>query len=322
MSSGGRNDRTIPISSRPYEDRTVAAALYPTDVVTHVLNVDSRFRTNPGASLPTDFNIKLPRPYKNAMAVRLASIEIPNTWYEFTAAKSNITFSVTDNTAPSNAGTHTITIPEGNYSDVQTLCSIIQEILNTTFGYDPINHAGTGYLVTLDLVTNLITIANQGNTSTQNTNFSMSFPHVSTRPFDTGLGYNLGFNSRSPYTGTYTYTADAIPDIVGPNYILMYLDDYDGIETMTFSDTAMAAFAKIIIQVPKNDIIYDNGLNMVSKVIRFPQPQNVSVMRIRFTDAYGNTLHMHNNLSFTLEITEIVNSRLYETYRQRIPNAP
>jgi hypothetical protein len=314
MSSGGRNDRTIPISGRQYEDRTVAAALYPTDVMMHVLNVDSRFRTNPVASLPSDFTIKLPRPYKNATAVRLASVEIPNTWYEFTAVKGNLSFTVTDNTAPT-PGTQTVSIPAGNYTDITTLCLAIQDALNNTFGYTPLAYPPTiGYAVEFDVTTSLITIV-----QVSSTNFSMSFPHVSTRSFDTGLGYNLGFNSQSLYTGTYTYTADSIPDIVGPNYILMHLDDYDGIETMTFSDTAMTAFAKIIIQVPKNDIIYDNGLNMVSKVIRFPQPQNVSTLRIRLTDAYGNTLHMHNNLSFTLEVTEIVNSRLYETYRQRIP---
>jgi len=319
MSSGGRNDRTIPISSRPYDDRTTAAALYPTDIITHVLNVDSRFRTNPGSSLPTDFQIKLPRPYKNATAVRLASIEIPNTWYEFSAIKGNVTFSVTDNTAPKNQGTQTITIPEGNYTDVPSMCTIIQDFMNAAFGYDPGTNPGTGYTVNLDPVSNYITIANQGNTVVKNTNFSLTFPRNTTRPFDNGLGYNLGF-TKGTYTGTYTYTGDVIGDIVGPNYILMYLDDYDGIETMTFSDTAMVAFAKIIIQVPKNDIIYDNGLNMVSKVIRFPQPQNVSVLRVRLTDAYGTTLWMDNNFSFTLEITEIVNSRLYETYRQRIPN--
>jgi len=311
----GRNDRSIPISARQFDDRTTASVLYPTDVTTHVLNVDSRFRMTPGASLPTDFTIKLPRPYKNATMVRLASVEIPNTWYEFTAVKGNISFKVTDMTAPTPGVNVTITIPEGNYADINMLCATIQDAMNTRFGYAIAEPQVVGYSVLYNPITSLVTIQ-----QVTGFNFSMSFTKIHGKAFDTGLGYNLGFVESTNYTGTFAYTGDMIPDIVGPNYILMYLEDYEGIETMTFSETAMAAFAKIIIQVPKNDIIYDNGLNMVSKVIRFPQPTNVSALRVRFTDAYGNTLHLHNNLSFTLEITEIVNSRLYETYRQRIPN--
>ena len=315
MLCAGRNDRTIPISSRQFDDRTTASALYPADVTTHVLNVDSRFRNTPGASLPTDFSIKLPRAYKNATMVRLASVEIPNTWYEFTAPKGNISFKVTDMTAPTPGVNVTITIPEGNYSDINTLCNSIQDSLNATFGYAIADPQVVGYSVAYNAISSLVTIE-----QVTGMNFSLTFTKIPGKAFDTGLGYNLGFVNSTTYTGTYRYTGEMIPDIVGPNYILMFLEDYDGIETMTFSETAMTAFAKIIVQVPKNDIIYDNGLNMVSKVIRFPQPMNVSSLRVRFTDAYGNTLHLHNNLSFTLEITEIVNSRLYETYRQRIPN--
>lgn len=315
MLPAGRNDRTIPISGRQFDDRTTQSAVYATDVTTHVLNVDSRFRTNPSASLPTDFSIKLPRPYKNATAVRLASVEIPNTWYEFTAVRGNITFKVTDMTAPRAGINVDITIQEGNYSSIDALCATIQDAMNTQFGYDMAEPQVVGYSVTYSSITSLVTIQHLNGW-----NFTLTFPKISGKAFDTGLGYNIGFTNTTTYMGTYTYTADMIPDIVGPNYILMFLEDYDGIETMTFSETAMTAFAKIIIQVPKNDIIYDNGLNMVSKIIRFPQPQNVSSLRVRFTDAYGNTLHLHNNLSFTLEVTEIVNSRLYETFRQRIPN--
>ena len=320
MSSGGRNDRMIPISSKPYDDRTTAAALYPTDVVTHVVNIDSRFRTNPGSTLPTDFIVKMPRPYKNALSVRLASIEVPNVWYEFSEIKNNLTFSVTltSETPP----TKVITIPEGNYTDIDTLCSTIQNLINTAFGFPvtaeqqeaaaPPNDQW--FIVANDIVTSRVSISHN-----RDFLFSLSFPKNTMRAYDTGLGYNLGFKNEA-YLMRGSFTAEMPSDIIGPNYILMHVDDFDSIETLTYNDTTTTAFAKIMIQVPKNDVIYDTGQNAVSKIIRFPQPQNVSTLRVRFTDAYGMTINMQTNLSFTLEIAEVVNSRLYETQRQRIPN--
>ena len=313
MSSGGRNDRMIPISSKPYDDRTTAAALYPTDVVTHVVNIDSRFRTNPGSTLPTDFIVKMPRPYKNALSVRLASIEVPNVWYEFSEFKNNLTFSVTYNGVKK-----TITIPEGNYTDIDTLCATIQALMNSAYSIsnDPPESPDPDerFIVANDIITSRVTISKSDGNA-----FTLSFPKNPSRAYDTGLGYNLGFKNDT-YFFRPSFTSEMPSDIIGPNYILMHVDDFDSVETLTYNDTTTTAFAKIMIQVPKNDVIYDTGQNAVSKMIRFPQPQNVSTLRVRFTDAYGMTINMQTNLSFTLEIAEVVNSRLYETQRQRIPN--
>jgi hypothetical protein len=304
----------VPINGRQYDDRTTAALLYPTDVVTHVVNIDSRFRMNPGATLPTDFTVKMPRPFKNATSVRLASIEIPNVWYEFTSYKHNVSFSVTYN-----GQTKIITIPEGNYTDIDTLCATVQANTNAAFGLDNVT-AQTNpatidrFTVANDIVPSRVTFSNDMNHS-----FTITFPKIAGRAYDTGLGYNLGFKN-DIYFFKPSFTSEMPSDIIGPNYILMHIDDYECVETLTFTDTTSTAFAKIMIQVPKNDVIYDTGQNAVSKIVRFPQPQNVATLRIRFTDSYGNTIVTQTNLSFTLEITEIVNSRLYETQRQRIPS--
>jgi hypothetical protein len=316
MLPSGRNDRTIPINSRLYDDRTSAAVLYPTDVVTHVVNIDSRFRTNPGATLPTDFTIKMPRPYKNATSVRLASIEIPNVWYEFSEVKNNITFSVTYN-----ANKQTITIPEGNYTDIDTLCTTVQNIMNDAYSFpvtaqdQAVDPSVMWFTVANDPLNSRVTIASNNGDS-----FTLTFPKNPARIYDTGFGYNLGFKDET-YFFRPSFTAEMPSDIIGPNYILLHIDDYECVETLTYNDTTNTAFAKIMIQVPKNDVIYDTGQNAVSKIIRFPQPQNVATLRIRFTDSYGVTINTQTNLSFTLEITEIVNSRLYETQRQRIPTS-
>ncbi|NBV84264.1 malate dehydrogenase [bacterium] len=95
---------------------------------------------------------------------------------------------------------------------------------------------------------------------------------------------------------------------------------FEVVESTTFADTAFSAFAKIIIGTPKNDMIFDNGNNLLTKTIQFSQPQNISQIRVKLINAYGDVILMNNNMSMTVEVTEIVNSTLYETYRQRIPN--
>jgi hypothetical protein len=255
----------------------------------------------------------MPRPYKNALSVRLASIEVPNVWYEFSEIKNNLTFSVTYN-----ALKKTITIPEGNYENIDILCRTIQALMNSAYSIsndipespDPDER----FIVANDIITTRVTFSKSDGNA-----FTLSFPKNPTRAYDTGLGYNLGFKNDT-YFFRPSFTAEMPSDIIGPNYILMHVDDFDSIETLTYNDTTTTAFAKIMIQVPKNDVIYDTGQNAVSKIIRFPQPQNVTTLRVRFTDQYGMTINMQTNLSFTLEIAEVVNSRLYETQRQRIPN--
>ena len=300
---------------RRYTDNTTAGVLYPTDVITHVINIDSRFRNNPYSTPSTDFVIRLPKIYKNVSSFRLSSIEIPNLWYEFTKAKGNITFQITD----FYGGIQTITIQEGNYNTIDDLASQVALQINTAYGYDG---TSTGYTALVDNITSKLTITNLGSGSGSSQGpaaFTLVFPRPTNRPYDNGLGLYLGFTSTT-YSGNIAYTAEGFGNVVGDNYFFVQVESFEVVESTTFADTAFSAFAKIIIGTPKNDIIFDNGNNLLTKTIQFSQPQNISQIRVKLINAYGDVILMSNNMSITVEVTEIVNSTLYETYRQRIPN--
>ena len=103
------------------------------------LNLNSCFRNNYYQSNPCDFLYMIPSEIKNVTAMRLVSIEIPNSWYLFSNLKKNNVFEITFNVPANfnNNGTTTdttcgyiIEIPEGNY-DTETL----QEFLNSTYFY-------------------------------------------------------------------------------------------------------------------------------------------------------------------------------------------
>lgn len=320
-----------------YDDRTILGATYPTDATSRYVNIDSRFRTSPNTQNPCDFTIKLPRTYKNIVTMRLASIEIPNTWYGFSKEHNNIYFRVN----PSSAGWIDVSINPGNYADIDTLCWEITRNLSDRAG----SVGGSNYTWFAGLQTQNVLIGGSletyidSRTLTQITCtnsstgigsvFSLDFnticgaycnPAVALRPFDNNLGYNLGFISSGIYSGNSSYVAEQIGDTIGPNYIFLYLDSYDAVESVSFEDSSTTAFAKIIVSVPANNIVYDDGTNMISKTIKFPQPQNITSFRVRLTDAYGVPLRGIPNFSFTIELVELLNNSLYTTYLSNIPS--
>jgi hypothetical protein len=75
----------------------------------------------------------------------------------------------------------------------------------------------------------------------------------------------------------------------------------------------MFAFAKILVDVPKNSVIFDNGTNVITKEYFFHQPTNIQSVPVQVLDAYGNIVDLNGlNFSFTLELTEVVDHALYK----------
>ena len=71
------------------------------------------------------------------------------------------------------------------------------------------------------------------------------------------------------------------------------------------------------MSVPKNDVIYDNGANTVTKEYWLQQPTTVSSFQIMVTDPYEENIDLVGaNLSLTVELKEIMNPALYEHIRQ------
>ena len=91
------------------------------------LNLNTCFRNNYYSSNPCDFQYFLPLEIKHVIAMRLASIEIPNSWYLFSAAQKNNTFIIEINNNGS-ITTFPIVIPDGNYDN-----DTLQYYLNHTF---------------------------------------------------------------------------------------------------------------------------------------------------------------------------------------------
>jgi hypothetical protein len=305
------------------------------DLRKRLLNVDSRFRSNLG-DMTTNFQHKLGHPYKNVIRMKLSSIEIPNTIYTFTLKKNNISFRVKTLDISGLTRTLLVTIPEGNYS-ASSLLTEIQNQFNTGFR----NPFGIFLSLTLDVATAKVSITHNGLAAYPVTS-PTAVPTASAEPltlyFDSptsdgernngiGLGYNLGFrqktyNVTTPFTTspltTYKLISEACINTVGDNYIFLTINDLHVVDHKTNSNY-LQVLAKIIIREERNAIIFDDGSSCLSNEIIFPAPTELSQFNIKLVDPYGACVDLNGmNFSFTLEITEVLNTKLYDFYRNYI----
>lgn len=284
-----------------FQDRTTYGAVFGTESIARIVNVDTRFRDNPTITGASSCTIRLPRTYKNITSLRLSSIELPNSWYDFSANLENTNFTV--------SGVQ-YTISDGNYNGT-TLTSAIVAAAAPTISLG----------ITFDAVTTKCTISaaeefTMNLTPVATSNVCCISREANLRPFDTGLGSYLGFTSNS-YSGNSSYSGETLPNLFGNTYVLLTIERYEAIDHLSFNGTSTPAFAKIVVSATKNSIIFSGADTITNRVI-LAEPENVSVLKIKLTDCYGRVLQTFGNFSFTLEMQEVVSSKLYSAYKDNL----
>jgi hypothetical protein len=326
------------LNTRTGENYNANDVINPNDLRKRLINVDSRFRSN--ASDPTTaFTFNVEHTYKNLIRLRIASIEIPNMNYVFT--KNNNSFIIKAYDITNIVRSVQITIKEGNYTSAE-LMAAIQDLFDSELR-DPY---GIFMTIELDTITARVTITNNGvsaypvvGPTPAPTNSAQPFilDFVTSAPISMrkrkqnfGLGYNLGFrnhlykvtNSKlttvAPILTTYYQTAEACLDVVGDTYMLLSVNDYYNVEQKTDSNY-IQCIAKIIVREEKYTVIYDDGSTLLSNDIVFPSPTDLKILQVKLLDPYGEIIDLCGmNFSFSLEITEVLNTKLYDFYRNYI----
>jgi hypothetical protein len=256
----------------------------------------------------------LTQPIKNVISVRLASVEIPNTFYNFSAARSNIKLRICYPSGQT-AIYNDIVITEGNYFIDTTdnpLPNNLMVELQTRLNE---NSLGLTFTATFNLITARLTLS-------ADKVFDLDFITGNAfiyRTSEWGLGHNLGFDRNASYTGSNSYVGTRIVDTLDGNYLFLQLDpDWKVVRHWNSEVSETCAFAKIVINEPKNTIIYDDGSNSITKEYWFDTPVTVRSFPVKLLDAYGQLIDLlGGDISFTLELKEIMNPSLYQHYTQQ-----
>jgi hypothetical protein len=366
--AGNRNDEEDVVKAQPFEDKSKLSVRYSKDVKLNVFNVDSRFRAyvTPGAGVDpgitsgtgtnsgisaylaslspnavsnaSHFVFRFQRQVRNAISIKLSSLELPNVFANFSSARGNTKFRVR---IGGNSGdiTHKIvdiapdnvdgTANPQYYPTPNLLVAAVNTSL-TGFGspYTSItcglnsdgyitfqNNSGTTFefdFVSSPLISPELFVPD--GTQELDTTYRYSQPQV----FDV-LGLSLGFGKQQTTTlnAASTLTAKFLPDLNSDDYIYMSINDYNTVVPQTVNNTYFTVFAKIPIAVEKGRMILDSDvINTTNKTYRFLQPTNIQQLEIELLDRAGNELTFDNDYSMTLEIEEVISQALYEKLRE------
>jgi hypothetical protein len=163
-------------------------------------------------------------------------------------------------------------------------------------------------------------------------NFSVIFPTSTSNSYGNGIGYNLGILEKQVFSKPLLppdelinlyrpngfndpkVIADTFPDIVQDRYVFLKLCDWNLITHVNGNQTQFTAFMKIVLNVPKFTMQFDNNsLNTTHKQYHFQQPTNINLISVSVLDAYGNILDMkYGSFSLTLQIEECLSNATYQ----------
>jgi hypothetical protein len=306
------------------------------------LNLNSCFRSNYYQSDPCDFLYILPLEIKNVTALRLVSIEIPNSWYLISKLKKNNIFEIVftvpsnlENTTDemyinSNMNTNTnddtlkcgyvIEIPDGNY-DSETL----QDFLNSTYFYQTSSSSEyfKTYLKYIKFSINPYNFKSTFElTNIPNTNndddikFSLKFSQGINQNIMNTFGWVIGFRMGN-YINIYeSITSEGLFDAGGDRYIYVCINDYqynnNPLNVVCFDKSIFNedVIAKIPMVNGKLSLIINDNNNSLSKIRKYNGPVNLSRLQIKIVDHFGSIIDLNNmDFSMTLEL-----QLLYENF--------
>tara|TARA_B100000767_G_scaffold96320_1_gene92553 strand:- start:6418 stop:7239 length:822 start_codon:yes stop_codon:yes gene_type:complete len=260
-----------------------------------ILNINS-LNADLSKYTSSNFVYYLEEEFKNIIYIKLGSIELPTSNYNFLERNKNTNFIII-----SGVNRDEVKIDEGNYT-TDTIIIKIQEKL------DQISSSrGQSYFVDLDINSGKIYFTNSSE-------FTLEFPKNNTQ-YKT-LGQHLGFKEIE-YTGTTIYGVQVI-NLNSPNYYFLKINNLDNVKDYK----AKNVFAKIIQNTGSFDFLNEGKSDFVSKDMVFRSPINLSKLEIQVVDYLGNIVDLNGfELSLTLELGQIYDKSLYDKINNKgIPN--
>jgi hypothetical protein len=293
------------------------------NTIKRAVNIDTRFRPNYYTTKSTDLQINLPTKVERAVSMRLASIEIPMSFYAINSAFGNNVFKVSwDWNSVPDASFALITIPDGNYdvglSDKSKAARLEAEI-NAQLAASEAGVATAGKLnLRYEVIINTGKSRFYQDASATLVptprNFKINFMANSAgvvlpagenpQPLQMTLGWMLGYRASS---GEYSsnasgagnkITSESICNVQGTRYIYVSIDDFVNSTNNYFT----AAFANSVM-----------APNIISRINVADLAQNVNVFHYAQQEGYSTELDRSRNYFGPVDIQKL-RVTLYDEY--------
>ena len=308
------------------------------NTIKRAVNIDTRFRPNYYITKSSDLQINLPTKVERAVSMRLASIEIPMSFYAISADFGNNVFKVSWNWGGvEDASSALITLSDGNYdiglSDKTKAARLETEIneqlaltdagvatvgkLNLRYEVNPITGKSRFYQdASAVLVSGHIPFKIN---FTVNSNGVVLPASENPQPLQMTLGWMLGYRApsgsySSPTTGTTrSILSEGICNVQGTRYIYVSIDDFvnssNNYFTAAFASSVMAP--NIITRINVADLAQDvtvfhyaqqEGYSTeLDRSRNYFGPVDIQKMRVTLYDEYGRVVNL-NHMDWSMEL--------------------
>ena len=303
--------------------------------ITQAISIDSRFRPNYYATKSTNYSIVLPSIQKNVVSLRVASIELPTTYYAVSSYNSNSTCLIID--LSNNGKGWVLNLPDGNYE--QSWSQNSKAAFIETAMYDAILNALSATIdssgrITLtpsgakltaqDLTFNLdrisgksfFTAGSSGILKTQGFILRFNVDNDGNLNLDTNLqmrlGWQLGFRA-AEYVAKPKCVSEGICLVCGPRYGFISIDDHQ----KNTGPSYLVAYANSILQdniitrINLAELIADVGVyqsssdpglsTQLNRTREYFGPVDIQRLHISLYDEFGRIIDL-NNMDWSLTL--------------------
>jgi hypothetical protein len=269
------------------------------------INIDSRNLDVSGNSI-ANYTIMLPERINNVKSIMVCNAEVPISYYNVSSNLGNNSFGVYD---VYNSRSGSVVVSDGNYTS-STITTEINSKL-TALGY---NFQDLSFNVVNNYV---ISSVKSGSSAT--TGIDVNFAVNSSNEFDkynfkSKLGWLLGFRDTSfNITGT-KKTATALPDLNGPRYLYLVVDEFTKGNQSSFLaiNTRSQIQGNILARITMNkttfgfgNILPANNFNgyLLTDRRSYNGRVDLQKLKIQLTDEYGTPIDLNGSgFSFCLEV--------------------
>jgi len=275
---------------------------------TKMVNIDTRFRDSFSSPAVANYNIALPERIMEVKSMRVASVELPISYFNISSTLGNNSFRLTVGTT-----SRTLIIPDGQYTPT-TLVTAMNNLLGNT---DFTGIIEFGQVITTTGITGHFTVTNKDQTNSCTINFCSSIDQtgtLDTKNYMFKLGWILGFRDviyTIPVSGKITATSPLY--LYGPRYLYLAIDDFQNNNSHSFITTSNTSELKQnilgkIVMNPANPFgtLYSanliNGGLLTDKRI-YTNRINLQRMNVQLIDEIGRPINLNGeDFSFTLEL--------------------
>lgn len=299
----------------------------------------------------TNCTFNLPFKLKNVLSLSLASIQIPNVFFTFSAERGTNQLFIHEYTTDLSG---VVILPDGNYTNTPNVTpgtpttsigtaleiAINEQILGITnpinyrfnVSINPVNNfttiSNTTYTFAMEIITNNSPLEEKDFCSqfvfpNQNIDDKQFKSNLKPSEFISTLGYLLGYRVTT-YSGKLSYTSESTFNGIYSSYIYFSLNDYTGSQQVSTTYGVLQNSLideDVLALVPFNgydtySYIYENNADMIYKRRNYFGPVDISRISIKLLSPFGNILNLlQNDFSFSLTITSNYNIK-----KSSIPN--